>query len=84
MSKHKNFKINRNKLDNEIKLSCIAVGDTFEREGSLHMRVSNCHYSDSCNKIWICNINTGSVWQVPEDSNVMTIKDCEINYTVKG
>ena len=85
MSKDKNFKINRNKYTpNMVKSFDVKVGDVFEREGSLHMRVGN---HDALNSfppdtILICNINTGAVWPV-RDEEYTPVKNCTIDYDVE-
>ncbi len=80
MAASKNFKINRIK-GNGVKLSSIPVGDVFEREGSLHMRVSD--GNEVKNMIPICNLNTGSAWRV-DDQLVTPInkESCEISYQI--
>jgi hypothetical protein len=84
MSKNKNFKINRIKGTQLVRARDVKIGDMFEREGSLHMRVNNCiSKSDSPDKIWICNLNTGSVWTVPDDEMYVQVKNCEISYRIE-
>lgn len=85
MSKHKNFKINRtDNNDSYVLASLVSIGDMFEREGTIHMRVSNCH-GNTCkpSQITICNLNTGSVWNVSIDENYRRIKDCTLTYSLK-
>ena len=86
MSKDKNFEIVRNKLPSPKKLTVgdIKVGDVFEREGGLHMKV---HVSVSIAKrpaqfIEILNINTGAVWYVPSKELIIEVSNVVIDYNV--
>lgn len=83
MSENKNFKINRNEPFS-VKVKHMKIGDVFERQGSLHMRVNCCHSVEVLDKVTICNINTGSVWNIDENKRVLLVEDCEINYNVKA
>ena len=85
MSKDKNFKINRNKTPKPLTGSDVRIGDVFEREGSLHMRVHGILPATTNTKeaIWICNFNTGAVWQVSDQEFYTPVKDCEIGYSIK-
>ena len=110
MSKDKNFEIVRNKLPSPKKLTVgdIKVGDVFEREGGLHMKVAvtvtdfataaniavpGLELADVIsasqnkwlrqNRVYIVNINTGSVWSVPGDEPVAEVSNVVINYNVK-
>jgi len=80
MAVDRNFKINRIK-GNGIKLSTIKVGDVFEREGSLHMRVDD--GARFATMFPICNLDTGEVWRV-DDQIIIPInrESCEINYQI--
>lgn len=69
MSINKNFTITREKTNDKIRASSIAIGD-----------VSN----TNAGKIRICNINTGSVWSVPYDECYTIVKNCKINYQIKS
>ncbi len=81
MAKNKNFKINRLRGDRKIKATDFKIGDVFEREGSLHMLVN---LSDGtpveAGLIPICNLNTGSVWHVPNTESWFEALDCEMSY----
>jgi len=83
MSKHKNFKINRNQTP-PIMAAHIQIGDLFEKEGSLHMRI----YRDGLNaqtksdEIVIVNLVNGEVSTVHDQQVYVQISDCEINYKV--
>jgi hypothetical protein len=86
MSKDKNFKIVRNKLPSPKKLTVgdIKVGDVFEREGGLHMRV---HINVLIAKrpaelIEILNINTGAVWYVHSQDLIVDVSNVVIDYNV--
>ena len=80
MAASKNFKINRIK-GNGVKLSSIPVGDVFEREGSLHMRVDDSRPVTTM--FPICNLNTGAVWRVDDQLVTPIHKDsCEISYQI--
>lgn len=85
MSKDKNFKINRNKhTPNVVNSFDVKLGDVFEREGSLHMKVANHELLKGCppDMIAICNLNTGSVWAV-RDEEYTPVKNCTIDYNVE-
>lgn len=83
MSKNKNFKINRivKPITDQIK-----VGDVFEREGSLHMRVRLCHEPDEESSkhpglVSVCNLNTGAVWYCDvQNGTAKEAHDCVISY----
>lgn len=82
MAKNKNFKINR-KCGPQGILACdVEIGDMFERQGSLHMRVNECQLPQQPNMITICNLNTGSVWDVKDTETFVVISDCEIRYNI--
>mgnify|MGYP003652536270 CR=1 FL=1 len=81
MSKDKNFSINRVKERNGISAGDIKIGDVFEREGSLHMRVTP-HVGTPSGKITICNLNTGSVWCVSTDERFIEAHNCVIDYSI--
>lgn len=85
MSKDKNFKINRGKTPKPLQASDVKIGDIFEREGSLHIRVQPAIGGPpTSDVIFICNLNTGAVWDVPRDEIYTPVLDCEINYNIKG
>ncbi len=82
MAKDKNFKINRN-TSIPIVAGHIKVGDMFEKDGSLHMRVDVCGKTViESDEIHILNINTGSVWNVSNQDVFKEISNCKIDYTV--
>lgn len=84
MAKNKNFEIDRaNPNDCWITAKDVKIGDIFEREGSLHMRVNYCFGPIITDKITICNLNTGSTWQVSDTEQYRTIKTCKIKYELK-
>lgn len=83
MAKNKNFKINRYNGTEIVKAIHLKIGDVFEREGSLHMKVNFCHESQTkVNTIIICNLNTGNVWRVRDNEAYKIARNCEINYRV--
>lgn len=82
MSKHKNFQINRNKELKGISATSVKIGDVFEREGSLHMRVEHCKVGTPSGEITICNLNTGSVWCVSTDERFIEAQNCVIDYSI--
>ena len=82
MSKTKNFKINRNKEPKGISATSVEIGDVFERESSLHMRVTP-HVGTPSGTISICNLNTGSVWCVSTDERFIEAQNCVIDYSIK-
>ena len=81
MSKHRNFKLNKPQ-DNKLHLDDIRVGDVFEREGALCMKVSNPH---DCHTNYIVNLESGSVWK-PFDTSKTRYRrvECSIGYDIKG
>ena len=83
MSKYKNFKMNRkDKVPTPlVLLGDIKIGDVFEREGGLHMRVNICSSPTRDKEVAICNLNTGSVWCVSEFEAVLPAEDCIMSYT---
>ena len=85
MSKHKNFTINRrDPNDSWVTASLVSIGDMFEREGSIHIKVNCCNTLESSNKITICNLNTGSVWEVPDTEQYRRVKNCTLQYELKS
>lgn len=82
MAKYKNFKINRNKEVKGLLASDVKIGDVFERNGSLHMRVEHCSVNTPSGSITLCNLNTGSVWCVDSTERLIEVTDCEINYNI--
>jgi len=84
MSKHKNFKIDRkDPNDSWVTARLVNIGDMFEREGSIHMRVTPCHYLTPPGKITICNLNTGTVWDVPQTEQYRRVTNCILQYELK-
>lgn len=85
MSKNKNFKIERNKVVPPQKyVRDLAIGDVFEREGSLHMRVqpaTDMRQKEWSDGVFISNINTGAVWQVNGTEQYIEV-NCVMSYTV--
>ena len=82
MSKNKNFSINRVKERNGIRATSVEIGDVFEREGSLHMRVVPFNAGNRSGEITICNLNTGSVWCVSTDERFIEAQNCVIDYSI--
>ena len=81
MTKIKNFTINRTKVNDFTQpITSLNLGDVFEREGSLHMRVKS--YVDTENEIPICNLSTGAVWCVQDTEIVTKVHNVKINYEV--
>lgn len=81
MAKDKNFKINRNKGPLTVSAEAVRVGDMFEREGSLHMRVCPQGVAVTKDDIYVCNLNTGAVFMVNDRTECyVLINNCEINY----
>ena len=85
MSRDKNFKIIRNASKLDFIVGDIKIGDVFEREGSLHMRVLPTGLlggSIPPNEVAICNLNTGAAWLVPSNTQVYTCHNVTIDYQV--
>lgn len=84
MAADKNFKINREAEPLQVEISELKIGDVFERQGSLHIRVNICIHHDipDGKEICVCNLNTGSVWYIKPDDKVSKVNNCEINYEV--
>ena len=83
MSKHKNFLMERHASATLKEAKVIKIGDVFEREGSLHMRVNLCEGVESEDRITICNLNTGSVWTVdPNVQKIKRVRQCTMSYGV--
>lgn len=82
MSKNKNSKINRKVKE---VVDQVKIGDVFEREGSLHMRVNICHEKEYSSRhkglVPVCNLNTGSVWYCDvQNVTAKEARDCVISY----
>jgi hypothetical protein len=85
MSKDKNFKIVRNANTLKFIAGDIKIGDVFEREGSLHMRIlptGLLHAGQSSNEVAICNLNTGSAWIIPANTQIYTCHNVTMDYQV--
>lgn len=83
MAKSKNFTINRDVNDpTKVMMTDLKIGDVFERQGSIHMRVRTCQYPATPGKIAVCNLNTGSVWEIDESEVNEVVSNCTINYSV--
>ncbi len=85
MSKHKNFSIEFKKQITQLPVDVFNIGDIFHREGSLHMRVAPVTLGtqeDEEAGIWVCNLNTGSIWQIPANSKVSKAFNCKISYEI--
>ena len=84
MATNKNFTIERNNFnDLYVEGKNVRIGNMFEREGSIHMRVGLCNYAPTPGKITICNLNTGSVWEVPETEQYRIVTNCKLSYEPK-
>ena len=83
MAKSKNFKINRRCGPRKVRAVNLEIGQMFERQGSIHMMVNHCHSPKKQYMVTICNLNTGSVWDVPDDEMYEIVSECEITYNVE-
>lgn len=83
MSKHKNFKMTRkDRVPTPLALlGDIEIGDVFEREGALHMRVNIRSSPQKPTEVEVCNLNTGSVWYTSMYERVKPAEDCVMSYT---
>jgi hypothetical protein len=85
MSKDKNFKIVRRQTTPALTVGDFNIGDVFEREGSLHMRIQPTvllHTNHSFNEVTVCNLNTGSAWVIPSKTLVSECINVKIEYQV--
>jgi hypothetical protein len=85
MSKDKNFKIVRRQTTSELTVGDFNIGDVFEREGSLHMRIQPTgllHKNSMFSEIAVCNMNTGSAWVIPSKTLVSECINVKIEYQV--
>lgn len=86
MSKFKNFEIEREVLSTKVRVSDIKVGDVFERQGSLHMKVHMYDvglYDSELRERAVCNLNTGSCWVLDKDEEVLLVHRAKFSYTVE-
>ena len=85
MAKDKNFSITRNKISETKYIKDVKIGDVFEREGSLHMRIDMAEQVNrTCYKFWIVNLNTGAVFPLVNHNEVTReVADVTIDYTVE-
>ena len=85
MSKDKNFKVVRRQTNTELAAGDFKIGDVFEREGSLHMRIMPTgllHKDSMFAEIAVCNLNTGAAWVIPSKTLVSECTDVKIEYQV--
>tara|TARA_R110000782_G_scaffold263744_1_gene356563 strand:- start:439 stop:711 length:273 start_codon:yes stop_codon:yes gene_type:complete len=88
MSRNKNFKILRTVNNHDLTVGDFNVGDVFEREGSLHMRVNPTgllHAKQTFTdftQVVICNLNTGAAWVIPASTLVFECLNVKIEYQV--
>tara|TARA_R110000851_G_scaffold75655_1_gene166737 strand:+ start:12 stop:275 length:264 start_codon:yes stop_codon:yes gene_type:complete len=81
MAKTKNFKISRNKTKAQtVTLGSYPIGDVFEREGSLHMKIDGCW--KVADESLVLNLNTGASWMVLDTLLITPVYDVEIKYSV--
>jgi hypothetical protein len=86
MSEDKNFNIIRSVNNPDLTVGDFKVGDVFEREGSLHMRIHPTgllHIGKSTVEAVVCNLNTGSAWVLPADTVVFKCHNLTIEYQVE-
>ena len=79
MAKAKNFKITRNKNKPlPITIGSYPIGDVFEREGSIHMKIGG--MVRAAGESLILNLNTGAFWSVLDSLVITPIYDVEFKY----
>ena len=86
MSSNKNFSIVRDVLSSSLTIGQIQIGDVFEREGSLHMRVEPTGLRQSRpspTEAVVCNLNTGAVWITQAATQVAKCQNVIIKYEIK-
>jgi hypothetical protein len=81
MARAKNFLISRNKTKVQpVIIGSYPIGNVFEREGSLHMKIHGMASFEGVSNI--LNLNTGMFCSVSDDLVITPVYDVDFKYSV--